>query len=61
MVKGRVGKITAFDGSSGEYLVMLGSKNERCAESEIKKMDSKGKASKKDLVRKKKPVHKKSI
>jgi hypothetical protein len=62
MVKGRVGKITAFDGSTGEYLVMLGSKNVRCSEPEIKKVEAQEpKHSKKDLVRKKRPVHKKTI
>lgn len=62
MVKGRIGKITAFDGSTGEYLVMLGSKNERHSESEIKKVEARApKRSKKDLVRKKKPVHKQAI
>jgi hypothetical protein len=62
MVKGRVGKITAFDGSTGEYLVMLGSKNERCSESEIEKLSVNNNGHKKsDLVRKKKPVHKKTI
>lgn len=62
MVKGKIGKITAFDGSTGEYLVMLGSKNERYPESEIKKVEpADSKPSKKDLVRKKTPVHKKAI
>jgi hypothetical protein len=56
LVKGRVGKITAFDGSTGEYLVMLGSKNERCSESEIERLkEGSKKTLKKDMTRTKKP------
>jgi hypothetical protein len=41
---------------------MLGSKNERCSESEIEKLSVNNNGHKKsDLVRKKKPVHKKTI
>lgn len=35
-VKGRIGKITAFNGK--EYLVMIGSKNQRVPESQIEKV-----------------------
>jgi hypothetical protein len=47
-VKGRIGKITAFNGK--EYLVMIGSKNERVPESQIEKVGP---------LKKKKPAKKK--
>ena len=47
-VKGRIGKITAFNGK--EYLVMIGSKNQRVPESQIEKVGP---------LKKKKPTKKK--
>jgi hypothetical protein len=47
-VKDRIGKVTAFNGK--EYLVMIGSKNERVPESQIEKISQ---------LKKKKPARKK--
>lgn len=47
-VKDRIGKITAFNGK--EYLVMIGSKNERVPEAQIEKVKP---------LKKKKPIRKK--
>ena len=55
-VKDRMGKVTAFDGT--DYLVMIGSKNERVKESQIEKVGSIKKQHKK-AIRKKLPTEKK--
>jgi hypothetical protein len=47
-VKDRIGKVTAFNGK--EYLVMIGSKNERVPEAQIEKVGR---------LKKKKPAKKK--
>jgi hypothetical protein len=47
-VKDRIGKVTAFNGK--DYLVMIGSKNERVPESQIEKVSR---------LKKKKPAKKK--
>jgi hypothetical protein len=58
-VKGKIGKVTAVNGITGEYLVMIGLKNERYSESELSlPKPVKSKKSKKELVRKKKPKEK---
>ena len=54
-VKDRIGKVTAFDGT--DYLVMIGSKNERVKESQIEKVGSIKKNHKK-ATRKKLPAEK---
>jgi hypothetical protein len=54
-VKDRSGKITAFDGK--EYLVLVGSKNERVKEYQIEKITTSKKKQKRP-TRKKQPVEK---
>ncbi len=54
-VKDRIGKVTAFNGT--EYLVMIGSKNERVKESQIEKVTALKRKEKK-ATRKKHPVEK---
>lgn len=61
MLKGKIGKVTAINGATGEYLVMLDSKNERCKESQLSQVEAKAKApKKKDIQRKALPKEKKS-
>lgn len=58
-VKGKTGKVSGFNGSSNEYLILIGSKNQRVKPSEISKINIKNKKPNKDhIIRKKQPVKK---
>ena len=55
IIKDKLGKVTAFDGS--HYLVLVDSKNHRARESELQEVSASKKAAKKPH-RKKRPIEK---